>query len=107
MKITAFQTLEDRDNVHEVESDGPFVCPRNNAWLGIGCYFWDTHIELAHWWGASALNNKYMITKAFLIIDENCWDLHGCGEHRQELEVFVRKWLEQKLPQGHELKFGK
>ena len=42
-----FQTLEDRNNPDEVESQGPFICT-NNPWLGKGYYFWDTFLDLAH-----------------------------------------------------------
>ena len=55
-----FQTLEDRNNPDEVESQGPFICT-NNPWLGKGYYFWDTFLDLAHWWGTKAffkLRNK-------------------------------------------------
>ena len=41
-----FQTLEDRNNPDEVESQGPFICT-NNPWLGKGYYFWDTFLDLA------------------------------------------------------------
>lgn len=48
---TLYQTVEDRNNPSEIETEGPFLCVRNNAWLGRGYYFWDTFVELAHWWG--------------------------------------------------------
>lgn len=31
---TLYQTVEDRNNPLEIESEGPFLCVRNNAWLG-------------------------------------------------------------------------
>lgn len=48
---TLYQTLEDRSNPVEIKNHGPYKCDRKNAWLGPGYYFWDTNIELAHWWG--------------------------------------------------------
>jgi len=88
MDITLYQTLEDRGNPEDVEDYGPFICRRKTAWLGDGYYFWDTHIQLAHWWGKTAYGvNNYIICKAKGVLDENCWDLHGNGNHRLEYEA--------------------
>lgn len=86
MNLKIYQTLEDRDNPDEVEQNGPFETKNNTAWLGYGSYFWDTHIDLAHWWGEIARENNYIIAKADAILDETCWDLHGNGLHRIEFE---------------------
>ena len=51
MNRIIYQTVEDRGNPDYVEQHGPFICTNKNAWLGEGYYFWDTIIELAHWWG--------------------------------------------------------
>jgi hypothetical protein len=84
---TIYQTLQDRDNIDEIENGGPFLCNWTNAWLGNGYYFWDTHIELAHWWGRTRYLSKkkaYVICSAKITRDYKCWDLHGEGNHRLE-----------------------
>ena len=88
MKITAYQTLEDRNNPQHVEDYGPFPCSRKNAWLGFGYYFWDTFIDLAHWWGSKCpeYNNAYIVCQAKLFKDETLWDLQGDGSHLMEFE---------------------
>jgi len=82
MKLTLFQTLEDRENPEHVESSGPFKCSRNDAWLGEGYYFWEGHIELAHFWGRNY--DRYIICQADAVLDNNCWDLHNSAELRKE-----------------------
>ena len=92
-----YQTLEDRDNADQIEFEGPFPCNKEKAWLGSGYYFWDFHIELAHWWGKKSYSlNSYIICKAFCIISpDKCWDLHNEGKHREEfnkaLNALIRK----------------
>lgn len=81
-----YQTLESRDLIH-VKKNGPFPCDWKNAWLGDGFYFWDSHIELAHWWGRIRYTEKlknYLVTKGEIVLDETCWDLHGNGNCRIE-----------------------
>lgn len=51
MPSNLYQTLEDRSNVDYVEENGPFICKRGDAWLGIGYYYWDTFVDNAHLWG--------------------------------------------------------
>ena len=51
MMVKAFQTLEDMDNIDIVELNGPFPCIHKGAWLGYGCYLWDSRIEWAIDWG--------------------------------------------------------
>lgn len=97
MKLTLFQTLEDRNNPEEVELDGPFECTRTDAWLGRGYYFWDTHIELAHWWGNKGYRTKYIICRADGRLDENCWDLHGNGAHRLEFEEICKELISKRI----------
>ncbi len=82
-----YQTLEDRENAFEIERDGPFRCRRNDAWLGEGYYFWDSHKTLGHWWGKITYGkNKYVICESTCILDQDCWDLHGEGKHRKEFK---------------------
>ncbi|MBK7039830.1 MAG: hypothetical protein IPH46_04990 [Bacteroidetes bacterium] len=104
MEMVLYQTLEDRYNYDEVEQKGPFTGERKSSWLGIGFYFWDTHIELAHWWGSHAYNKKdkeYMICKAFAVLNKDCWDLIGNGGHRMEFDLvcsqFVKEFPKEKF----------
>ena len=62
---TLYQTVEDRNNPSEIETEGPFLCVRNNAWLGRGYYFWDTFVELAHWWGNTIYQGKYVVCQSY------------------------------------------
>lgn len=76
-----YQTLENRENPDEVENNGPYPC-RKNPWLGNGYYFWDTFIELAHWWGKVGYKDNYFICKC-LCNDNNeeILDLVGNTSH--------------------------
>lgn len=84
----AFQTLENRD-IDKIEKDGPFKCSKGNAWLGDGYYFWDSFIEVAHWWGTDGAFYKtpgYVICQAFFEFnEEKCFNLVDNPEH---LEMF-------------------
>jgi hypothetical protein len=80
MITIGYQTLEDRDNIDEIETDGPFFCIRQNAWLGRGCYFWDYDISWAHDWGKKAYERQrksYIIGKCDITLGDTCFDLHG------------------------------
>lgn len=77
-RIAIYQTLQDRNNPDVIEDRGPFLCHRNNAWLGNGYYFWEHFIKNAHWWGVSGgeFKNGYVICKAVCDRDiDNCFDL--------------------------------
>lgn len=98
MDIILYQTLEDIGNYDEVEQNGPFAGKRKSSWLGVGFYFWDTHIELAHWWGNMAygkFNKEYMICKAFGVLDGACWDLIGNGIHRNEFALVCERFSQE------------
>jgi len=102
--ITLYQTLEDRDNPDIIERDGPFPCRRSTAWLGDGYYFWDTHKQLAHWWGKQAYGKgKYIICVAKGIFDDSCWDLHGDGNHQLEFEQVCHEIVKKGLSSKKEL----
>ncbi|MBZ9627156.1 hypothetical protein LB450_03480 [Psychroflexus sp. CAK1W] len=80
-----YQTLKDKENPDEVESDGPFPCNWKNSWLGDGYYFWDSFIENAHWWGESHCGNSYIICEAIIDLnDDNCFDLVGNTKHLKD-----------------------
>lgn len=85
MRITAYQTLEDRENPDEIESNGPYKCRSSNAWLGIGYYFWDSNVQWAHEWGEKSYSNDYIICEAGIVVDESCFDLVGNISHQIEL----------------------
>ncbi|MFL0684032.1 MAG: hypothetical protein ACJLTB_12550 [Algoriphagus aquaeductus] len=96
MEITLYQTLEDRENPDQIENEGPFICRDSEAWLGQGYYFWDTHIELGHWWGIRAYGiESYVICRAYGIIDSSCWDLIGIGQHRLEFEQACKLLIDE------------
>lgn len=95
---TIYQTLEDRDNPDYIELHAPFKCNRKNAWLGNGYYFWDTFIEIAHWWGEFSYNNSYVICEASCDFnEENCLDLVGNTEHMLEFHNAINLLKKQKL----------
>jgi hypothetical protein len=94
MTITAYQTLEDRNNRDEVETEGPFICTRTDAWLGTGYYFWDSDIHWAHDWGKKS-RKRYLICGAQIDIDDNTLDL--IGNIAQKLEFAeIMKALKEK-----------
>lgn len=88
MNRVLYQTIEDRNNPDEVEQHGPFKCTNKTAWLGHGYYFWDTFIDLAHWWGGLNYNpNGYMICQSSCGEDmNNVYDLVGKPELFIEIE---------------------
>lgn len=92
-----YQTVGDRGNPEEVERQGPFICERDNAWLGTGYYFWDTFIELAHWWGDYGYNRNYMICEASCDENDKIFDLVGNTDHIQILDKYS-KLLKEKKP---------
>ncbi len=96
MKVILYQTLKDRGNIDEIETNGPFQCKSSKAWLGIGYYFWETFIEFAHWWGEVACENSYVISKADAVIDTTCYDLYGNTNHLLEFHK-ISKELESKI----------
>lgn len=96
MKKQLYQTVDDKDNPDEVESIGPFKCSKE-PWLGEGYYFWDTFIELAHWWGRQGYQNSYMICEATCEDNDKIFDLVGNTEHMQIMHDYS-KLLKKKEP---------
>ncbi|PIQ21309.1 MAG: hypothetical protein COW65_09860 [Cytophagales bacterium CG18_big_fil_WC_8_21_14_2_50_42_9] len=110
MIVTGYQTLEDRDNIDEVEMDGPFACYRKNVWLGNGFYFWDTNIEWAHVWGEVShkrFGRKYLIGSCAIIIDNLCFDLQGNMLHLQQLKEVYEVLVASPLFTGKDISVGK
>lgn len=92
---TLFQTLEDRDNVDYVEANGPFPGNIKDRWLGNGYYYWDSFIDLAHFWGrVSYLNHgrNYIIaeSKVNLSVDNtlNLLDIYDLTMFKTWTEEF-------------------
>lgn len=88
MNRIIYQTVEDRGNPDYVEQHGPFICTNKNAWLGEGYYFWDTIIELAHWWGNLCYKDSGYIISQSACDDklEKVFDLVGRPEHLTEMK---------------------
>jgi len=56
--------------------------------LGSGYYFWDDHIDLAHWWGENHCNDDYIVCEAnFRIEKKDFCDLVGS---RQDQEYMIQ-----------------
>lgn len=92
-----FQTVEDRKNPMVIESTGPFLCRRKNAWLGKGFYFWDSFVNLAHWWGKTVYDGKYVICKSFCEASmKDVYDLYDDFNILQEF-VLLKNTLQSKL----------
>jgi len=89
--LTGYHTIEDRGNPDEIESEGPFLCKREDAWLGNGYYFWDTKFEWAHQWGEKAYKTKgYVICRADLEDAPSVmYDLFGNVAHQEEFEEMI------------------
>ena len=88
--IKLYQTLADKNNSEEVEKHGPYKCTNKaRAWLGIGYYFWDTFIELAHWWGNFGYNGSYIICESVRNDDENLiFDLYANFDHINDFREY-------------------
>lgn len=89
-----YQTLQDWNNPNDVRDNGPFPCTSDDAWLGDGYYFWDTFLDLAHWWGEAQHNGKYIIVKGVCKFKrKHCFDLQGEPEH-MALFISIAKLFE-------------
>ncbi|MCC6279564.1 MAG: hypothetical protein IT262_03125 [Saprospiraceae bacterium] len=84
--LTGYHTVEDRNNPDVILLEGPFRCEREDAWLGHGYYFWDTRIELAHFWGELNFNRRGHVICRGIINDDPgiLWDLDGRIAHQEE-----------------------
>lgn len=87
-KTVVHQTIDLTDDAEKVENDGPFKArTAKQSYLGLGYYFWDNHIELAHWWGKIHCGNSYYICDSEFHIDyEDFFDIVGRREH----QIFLR-----------------
>lgn len=98
-----YQTLENRENPEYVEQHGPFKCINPTAWLGHGFYFWDSHIQLGHWWGSQVHGDSYIICSCNATLDNTCWDLHGNGDHRLEFIETCKRMINERLTTAEKL----
>jgi hypothetical protein len=109
MVVNGYHTLEDRDNFELIEQNGPILCVRNDAWLGIGYYFWDTNIDWGHEWGRKTYK-KYVIFKAIISLI-NCYDLVGNvsdkSEFNQILNVLQEKQKNKNIKVSEVLEYMK
>lgn len=82
---TLYQTLEDRNNVANIEKNGPGYCEDEKAWLCPGYYFWEASKDVARWWGnRTYINQKkgYVVCKTtYDYARDNFFDLVGDTEH--------------------------
>ncbi|PQA89835.1 hypothetical protein B0A70_15495 [Chryseobacterium piscicola] len=87
-----YQTLEDRNNPEDIEYYGPFKCRKKTSWLGDGYYFWDSFLELAHFWGKNSGYGTYVICHATADLNENlCYDLVGNYSHMKDMINIVNR----------------
>lgn len=97
MEVRIYQTLTDRGNPDQIETDGPFICNKPDAWLGRGYYFWEYFIKNAHWWGKENLKTNYIICEATYTRDEKCLDLMDNPDHisyfNESLEILKEQGL--------------
>ena len=107
MIITAYQTLENRDNIDEIETDGPYICSRKDAWLGSGYYFWDSNIAWAISWGKNSyekFQKEYVIGRCQLDLSQYCFDLFGNVAHQIDLKEVIEVMKRSgKIRSGHRL----
>jgi len=97
--VDAFQTLENRNNITQVEREGPYLCNRKDAWLGIGYYLWDTNIQWAKDWGEKAYiikrNKGYIIGECKVDLS-HCFDLVGNVSHQNEFTEAINVFKQSK-----------
>lgn len=88
MHLTCYHTVEDQENADYIEKFAPFLCKRNDAWLGTGYYFWDSNIDWAHDWGRNY--EEYVICAAEISLDSSIFDLYGVVNHQ---EIFKKAYI--------------
>lgn len=105
--VTAYQTLEDRDNIDYVESDGPFQCKRGDAWLGHGYYFWDSNLQWAIDWGENSFKTKgkeFIVASCGIDLSKQCLDLFGSVADKLEFLRIVEVMKQSgKIKEHHRL----
>ncbi len=69
------------------ERNAPMYCDDKVAWGGVGYYFWDSFIELGHFWGVKKKKSNYLIAKAEIDFSNKCFDLHNNPEHMKTVST--------------------
>ena len=93
-----YQTLQDRGNIKEILDDAPYLCNWENTWLGKGFYFWDTFIDIAHWWGKIRYKKNYIICRFICEYDiSKCFDLVGETDHMIDFSKAIDFLKQKKL----------
>lgn len=88
-----YQSIEDRGSVVV----NPILCDAEDAWLGTGCYFWDSEITDAHWWGQVHYHNYYVIYQSEYDYDSvEYLDLLGNTEHRRYFFNFAKALIKKR-----------
>lgn len=86
MTLLGHHTVEDRNNADEIEQAGGFKCIDSKAFLGVGVYYWDNHLEYAHFWGQKRYPSGYVICQSSIECeDEFFLDLIGRREDQMYL----------------------
>ena len=92
MKTVGFHTVEDRDDAFFINENAPFKSVGSRSFLGIGYYFWEDDIDLAHWWGEIHCSNNYVICSGDITCEEALYfDLVGSVKHRKYLKELHNK----------------
>ncbi len=92
--VTAYHTIENRGNLDYVLDNAPFICTREDAWLGNGYYFWDTNVAWAKKWGRDAYLSRskgFWILLCQLDLRQNCLDLFGSVADKQLLVKVLQR----------------
>lgn len=96
MPKTLYHTIRKDRIVAASVKNAPYRCV-NNAWLGEGYYFWDSFIDLAHWWGESHYGGNYIITETGLAIKEDeVFDLVGNTDHIADFADYAEAMIQKK-----------
>jgi len=87
-KIPLYQSVNGRGGA---ALQGPVRCNSDDARLGYGYYFWEYHIEAAHWWGREHCSGSYMIYKScYDSHSEKYFDLVGNPMHKEYTQKAYR-----------------
>lgn len=105
-----YHTVADRDNPDQIETEAPFLCGRQDAWLGRGYYLWEQFEENAHWWGSCAYGkDKYVIVQFEGLSPQEgkCFDLCGNMEHIQQFSEVCKYLKSENLQTKREITASK
>lgn len=75
-----YHTCDDTEDIDKIERDVPFrskwkevTDPKNppkQPFLSEGFYFWEQDLESAHWWGQAHCDNKYVVFRYNISIED-------------------------------------